>query len=105
MTIRRPFIVDNRHRPHIQVGPAHCRCNNFNLTFFIDVDGSYCNICNKTMEAGRGGAVDAVQAFVQGAVSFSETWDLILEKLKALQSIGNHLSEVIFTLRFFKYRV
>ena len=45
-----------------------------------------------------GGAVDAVQtadAFVQGAVSFSETWDPILEKLKALQSIGNYLSEVM----------
>ena len=45
-----------------------------------------------------GGVVDAVQttdAFVQGALSFSETWSPILEKLKALQSIGNYLSEVI----------
>jgi len=44
-----------------------------------------------------GGAVDAVQtadAFVPGAVSFSETWDPILEKLKALQTIGDHLSEI-----------
>ena len=41
-----------------------------------------------------GGAVDAVQtadAFVQGAVSSSETWGPILEKLKALQGIGNYL--------------
>ena len=44
-----------------------------------------------------GGAVDAVQTadpFVQGAISFSETWAPILEKLKALQSVGNYLSEV-----------
>ena len=44
-----------------------------------------------------GGAVDAVQT----AVSFSETWDPILEKLKALQSIGNYLSEVISLRTFF----
>ena len=45
-----------------------------------------------------GGAVDAVQTadtFVQGAVSFSQTWGPILEKLKALQSVGNYISEVI----------
>ena len=51
-----------------------------------------------------GGAVDAVQtadAFVQGAVSFSESWDPILEKLKALQSIGNYSSEVISLSAFF----
>ena len=51
-----------------------------------------------------GGAVDAVQtadAFLQGAISFSETWDPILEKLKALQSVGNHLSEVISLPTFF----
>ena len=47
-----------------------------------------------------GGAVDTVQtadAFVRSALSFSETWSPILEKLKAFQSIGNHLSEVIST--------
>ena len=51
------------------------------------------------------GAVDAVQTadpFVQGAVSFSQTCGLILEKLKALQSIGNNLSEVISLLAFFE---
>ena len=45
-----------------------------------------------------GGAVDIVQTadpFVQGALSFSQTWSSILEKLKAFQSIGNDLSEVI----------
>lgn len=50
------------------------------------------------------GAVDAVQTtdtFMQGAVSFSETWDPILETLKALQSIGNYLSEVISLPAFF----
>jgi hypothetical protein len=50
------------------------------------------------------GAVDAVQTadpFVQGAVSFSQTCGLILEKLKALQSIGNNLSEVISLPTFF----
>ena len=39
--------------------------------------------------------IGGADAFVQGALSFSETWDPILEKLKALQSIGNNLSEVI----------
>ena len=39
-------------------------------------------------------AVQTTDAFVQGAISFAETWDPILKKLKALQSIGNYLSEV-----------
>jgi hypothetical protein len=51
-----------------------------------------------------GGAVDAEQTadpFVQGAVSFSGTLGGILEKLKALQSVGNYLSEVISLPTFF----
>ena len=43
-----------------------------------------------TLPSTIGGAVDTVQTadpFVQAAVSFSATWDPILEKLKALQSI------------------
>jgi hypothetical protein len=44
-----------------------------------------------------GVAADAVQTagtLVQGAISFTETWGPILEKLKAFQVIGNYLSEV-----------
>ena len=51
-----------------------------------------------------GGAVDAVQtadAFAQSALSFSETWGPILQKLMALQSIGDHLSEVTSLPAFF----
>ena len=58
----------------------------------------------EAVNSAIGGGVDAVQtpdAFVQGVVSFSETWDPILEKLKALQSIGNYLSEVISLPAFF----
>ena len=39
-------------------------------------------------------AVLTTVAFVQGAITFAETWDPILKKLEAFQSIGNYLSEV-----------
>ena len=46
-------------------------------------------------------AVQTTDAFVQGAISFAETWDPILKKLEAFQSIGNYLSEVSAFLAFF----
>ena len=46
-------------------------------------------------------ALQTTDAFVQGAISFAETWDPILKKLKALQIIGNYLSEVSVFLAFF----
>ena len=46
-------------------------------------------------------AVQTTDAFVQGAISFAETWDPILKKLEAFQSIGNYLSEVSPFLAFF----
>ena len=77
-------------------------------------DGNKEDLKEAVNQAGRGGimalpsaiggAVDAVQtadAFVQSVVSFSKTWDPVLEKLKALQSIGDHLSEVISLPAFF----
>src|SRR5271155_5935482 len=45
-------------------------------------------------------ALQTTDAFVQGAISFAETWDPILKKLKALQIIGNYLSEVSAFLDF-----
>src|SRR5271155_6047012 len=45
-------------------------------------------------------AVQTTDAFVQGTISFAETWDPILKKLEALQSIGNYLSEVSAFLAF-----
>jgi hypothetical protein len=76
-------------------------------------DGNKEDLNEAVNQAGRGGimalpsviggAVDTVQTadtFVQGAVSFSETWGPILEKLRALQSIGDYLSEVISLLAF-----
>ena len=56
------------------------------------------------LPSAMGGTVEAVQtadAFVQSTVSFSETWGLILEKLRALQSIGDYLSKVISLPAFF----
>ena len=44
-----------------------------------------------------GVAAEAIQTtgpLVQGAISFTETWGPILEKLEAFQVIGNYLSEV-----------
>ena len=38
--------------------------------------------------------VQATDSFVQGAVSFTETWSPILDKLEFLQRIGDCLSEV-----------
>ena len=32
--------------------------------------------------------------FVQDAISFSKTWDPILKKLEAFQSVGSYLSKV-----------
>ena len=42
-------------------------------------------------------AAEAVQTtglLMQSAISFTETWSPILEKLEAFQVIGNYLSEV-----------
>ena len=42
-------------------------------------------------------AADAVETaipFVQGAISFTDTWGPVLKKLEAFQSIGTYLSEV-----------
>ena len=46
-------------------------------------------------------AVQTTDTFVQGAISFAETWDPILKKLEAFQSIGNYLNEVSPFLAFF----
>src|SRR5271155_699611 len=39
-------------------------------------------------------AVQTTDAFVQGAISFAETWDPILKKLEALQSICKALETI-----------
>ena len=39
-------------------------------------------------------AVETANPFVQGAISFTDTWGPVLKKLEAFQSIGTHLSEV-----------
>jgi hypothetical protein len=49
-------------------------------------------------------ATDIIQttdAFVQGAVSFGETWGPILKKLEAFQVVGDYLSEVSSLSTFF----
>jgi hypothetical protein len=39
-------------------------------------------------------AVGSANPFIQGAISFTDTWGPVLKKLEAFQSIGTHLSEV-----------
>jgi hypothetical protein len=39
-------------------------------------------------------AVETANPFVQGAISFTDTWGPVLKKLEAFQSIGTHLSEI-----------
>ena len=45
--------------------------------------------------------VQATDFFVQGAVSFIETWSPILDKLEALRRSGDCLSEVSLLFAFF----
>ena len=54
-----------------------------------------------SMVADVTGVVQATDSFVQGAVSFTETWSPILDKLEALQRIGDCLSEVSPFIAFF----
>ena len=54
-----------------------------------------------SMVADVTGVVQAADSFVQGAVSFTETWSPILDKLEALQRIGDCLSEVSPFIAFF----
>ena len=39
-------------------------------------------------------AIQTTGSLMQGAISFTKTWGLILKKLEAFQVIGNYLSEV-----------
>ena len=54
-----------------------------------------------SMVADVTGVVQATDSFVQGAVSFTETWSPILDRLEALQRIGDCLGEVSPFIAFF----